>query len=193
MEDPYYDDQFYQDDALSYEELPFIFAEAPSYEEQQFEEEFVSEGEFEEEFVSEGKFEEEFMEEEPEFRSEVKVAERTSKIGVRTQFISRSVYLQTRTNLEVATDEIQRILDIYIENKSNIKYRTIRDQLINLNNIHLYNPLLMVVAALFNYDYPKFLKANFNKFINDYDTQVSKEDLIRYIRLVRFALGVEKS
>ncbi len=170
MEDPYYEEQ--------------IYMEEDQYKE--FEEEYIQYSDPEIEYEPE--FEEPEEPEEPEFQPEVKVAERTSKLGIAPMIVDKSLYYRTRSMTEAAYNEIGMLLEIYITNKQDPVYIELENKLTGIDNVQYYNPLLLVAAGLFNYYNPKFTKTTFNLFIREYEIPVSKEDLVRYIRLIRRVL-----
>ncbi len=107
--------------------------------------------------------------------------ERTSR-GTQTQMISQTAYLLTRSEKDRAMQEIRKSLSNYIENDDRL-YKKIEDRLSQLDNLEFYNPELLVLASLFDKDYPQLSKISLSTFSKD--LEVSKEDLVRYIRMFK--------
>lgn len=120
---------------------------------------------------------------EPDFQTSYKDVERTSKRGLTQQFLTRATYFQTRPKRELAEEEIINILKIYAPEESQV-FSDLQKEIFTIPNLQFYHPLLLVLATLFKREFGKLTKSNLEEFIEEYDTKVAQEDLVRYIRLV---------
>lgn len=124
------------------------------------------------------------QEEVPEYRAERGAYERTAIFGNTTQFINPATYMQTRSDVEVARDELNKIIEIYEKNISVDAKRKLQQTLPFLENVQFYNPLVLVLSSIFVIHY-SLRKKDLDEFYQKFSVNVPKEDIIRHVRKIK--------
>lgn len=123
---------------------------------------------------------------ERDFVADIRAYERMSQFAPAAPEFAKALYMQTKSAVEFAKEELVKLLAEYEEPRSET-YEIIKERLINLENLHIYNLDLLIVASMFAIEVPSsknFNKVSLEKFTKKLKTSYQIEDLIRYIRFV---------